>query len=813
MGNNFTKLTLAAAMALAYTGLQAQDVFKCDFETGTLEGWTVIDNNTVDGEAGKGDGSTWSVYTEYDTGNKVAQYSYSLYNQADDYLITPAITLKPGTYQIAFDYMGSSYGEKMEVMAGSAPTAEGMTATLADLGTFFNTWQAGVAYYKAEKEETVYFAFHATSDANMYIINVDNVTVSESEGIDAAVTAILSPQTSYDLTATQPVTIKVENRGVADISSMKLYYTVNGGEAVGEEVNTTLAAGGSMEYTFKATADMESTGAYKIEAWVEVEGDAVEGNNKATATVRHRGLATTPYFMGFEADEEIDLIKTFNLNNDDGNWAVNFDDGFWSSFARTGSGCMMYDYDKNNAGDDWFITEGIQMEPGYYSLKFWYSTMGEHNERMLVAYGKEQTPEAMTTQIVSYDPFNTNDAYLESASVVKIEEAGTYYFGFKSFSDKDENIICIDDLSLEAISGDLNDVAVAGITAPEHGYVADNTAKDVVFSVTNKGINTAEGLTVKASIDDKQIYANPIGLEAQQTVEIKIENALDGLEPGQHSLTVEIVNDGDNNPDDNTMTEEFKVMGQCVKCWDAEQGKIDDDLTLLVEDEYTSADEMFPGNEAFTVIELGAHHDIYGDWQYCASSWFIEDDAQANRWLILPKVKVTGENADMMWAAGSYSETYPETYRVRVSTNETMDTGWFTTIETVNNENWVGKSLATRGVSLADYAGQEIYIAFQLITTNGDLLMLDNISLYGDIELSTPSGIDDAKATDGGITVSGGEITAEGAKAISVCDTAGRQLVHSGTGRADISQLNNGIYIVTVTGADGNTDTVKIMKR
>lgn len=164
-----------------------------------------------------------------------------------------------------------------------------------------------------------------------------------------------------------------------------------------------------------------------------------------------------------------------------------------------------------------------------------------------------------------------------------------------------------------------------------------------------------------------------------------------------------------------------------------------------------------------------------------------------------------------MWTAGSYSETYPETYNVRVSTT-TPDPNWFTTVQHVTNENYIGKNLATRGISLADYAGQEIYIAFQLVTSDGDLFVLDNISLYGDIELSDPSGINNVETENGAnVTVAGNEIIAEGAKAISVYDTAGRQLANSSTGRADISSLSSGIYMVKVTKADGKTCTTKIM--
>lgn len=68
--SNFYKLPSLLAFLTALCGnATAQEVFKCDFESGTLENWTVIDNNTVDGQTGKGDGSTWTAYNDYDLGN------------------------------------------------------------------------------------------------------------------------------------------------------------------------------------------------------------------------------------------------------------------------------------------------------------------------------------------------------------------------------------------------------------------------------------------------------------------------------------------------------------------------------------------------------------------------------------------------------------------------------------------------------------------------------------------------------------------------------------------------------------------------
>lgn len=60
---------------------------------------------------------------------------------------------------------------------------------------------------------------------------------------------------------------------------------------------------------------------------------------------------------------------------------------------------MIYWYSKNHPGDDWFILEPIRLKAGYYSLKFWYASMGDHNERFAVYYGTESTPEGMKTRL------------------------------------------------------------------------------------------------------------------------------------------------------------------------------------------------------------------------------------------------------------------------------------------------------------------------------------------------------------------------------------------------------------------------------
>ena len=154
---------------------------------------------------------------------------------------------------------------------------------------------------------------------------------------------------------------------------------------------------------------------------------------------------------------------------------------------------LIGNYSSTLPGDDWFILEPIRLNAGYYSLKFWYASMGGYQERFAVYYGTEATPEAMTNLIVKYDPF-LSDEYSESANVIHIEEDGVYYLGFHAFSDVNMNVICIDDISIEEIEKPKNDLSVVNILSPVNGYVSSLQSQDISFSVVNSGVEEITGI-------------------------------------------------------------------------------------------------------------------------------------------------------------------------------------------------------------------------------------------------------------------------------------------------------------------------------
>ena len=128
--------------------------------------------------------------------------------------------------------------------------------------------------------------------------------------------------------------------------------------------------------------------------------------------------------MGFEPNEYTDDIKIMNLNKDDGSWDINLDMSSWFRMARTGIGCLAYNYNKENAADDWAFLEPIQVEAGYYAFKFWYSGDDNHPEKFGLYYGDSASPEAMKNTVVEYAPF-ARGAYEESIHIIHFDKPQT----------------------------------------------------------------------------------------------------------------------------------------------------------------------------------------------------------------------------------------------------------------------------------------------------------------------------------------------------------------------------------------------------
>ena len=106
---------------------------------------------------------------------------------------------------------------------------------------------------------------------------------------DIALQSIMSPVTGPNLTATEPVTIRVKNNGTVSQSNVAVSYTINGGAAVNEVIAGPIAAGASIDYTFTQTADLSAVQSYEIVATATLAGDENPNNNSKTNNVTNLG--------------------------------------------------------------------------------------------------------------------------------------------------------------------------------------------------------------------------------------------------------------------------------------------------------------------------------------------------------------------------------------------------------------------------------------------------------------------------------------------------------------------------------------------
>jgi len=162
-------------------------------------------------------------------------------------------------------------------------------------------------------------------------------------------------------------------------------------------------------------------------------------------------VVNVPYANGFESTNNLTCFTFEDVNG-----------GFLSGWAledvfstHAGEGSMMYTYDSDLPGDDWFFTPGLQLTAGVsYEISFRYrSALADSGifEKLAVDYGTAPSAAAMSgVRLVSYENISMNfsDDFAHTTVTMTPETDGAYYIGFHCFSDADQGYLQIDDIAV-----------------------------------------------------------------------------------------------------------------------------------------------------------------------------------------------------------------------------------------------------------------------------------------------------------------------------------------------------------------------------
>jgi hypothetical protein len=804
-----TLLILVSMASVFWTAHASETLYHTTFNTAEeVQGWTVIDNNH--------DGCKWGFSETGDEGKRF-YYSYSGTNQADDWAVSPAITPDADCkLLVRYSFTGSMYREAMKVYFGTSETISGLSQNLvADYPDIDSSLHSGYFVVNAVANQPVHIGFYAYTAADCFRLYLNELTITELDGdpVDLALSAVTAPLSGENLTK-EAVKVLIKNVGESEVDKFDVSYSVDDGEKVTETVTHTLAKGEEYEYTFNTLADLSTTRkSYTITATVEHSDDIDTSNNSASTQIRNYANATEPYAMGFESSEDTSRIKLFNENKDNGDWDIAVGN-FYMNLARTGNVCLAYNYDPENAADDWAILEPIQVKAGYHALKFWYSGSENHTEKLLVAYGNKQEPSAMKTTIVDL-PNITQGEYQESITIFNIDKDQTIYIGFKAYSDKDENWLTIDDVSLEAIEDpSAIDMVIKNFSSIKD-FVPQADYKRVTFDLYNMSINDTQA-TIKVFTDDALIATKTEDILAQQTRTITYEGLLDDVQVGTHTIKVTVENSADNNLDNNSVSKTARFLGTPDILYDFEDGKVPDTFQYFVNDDGTlnaSAISEY-GENGWTTTEIESHK-LYGNYMLIGSTWVtLVNSSELDRLLVLPQVHVDADDACFAWTVGSFNTNYPVSYRVMANDGtwgDNTDKWHYDYLKSVPSQD---TNFTNEGVSLSDYAGKDIYVAIHLYGTPGDAVIFDNLQFHGCSNKT--NAVKNIIADNSALSISvNGDmlniISDSAVKAVSVYDINGRIVASANSASLSISALPKGIYIVKAATANA-TKTVKIVK-
>ncbi len=140
--------------------------------------WTVINDNN--------DSFTWvTVTTSANSAPNALRCSYnpSTGVDMDDWVISPPLQLAAGPfYKVQFYYkaQSSSFPEKLEIRYGTANTVAGLTTQIfQDINITHTDYVMAEAYIPPTTGGIHYLGFHGFSNANMYNLYLDDITISE----------------------------------------------------------------------------------------------------------------------------------------------------------------------------------------------------------------------------------------------------------------------------------------------------------------------------------------------------------------------------------------------------------------------------------------------------------------------------------------------------------------------------------------------------------------------------------------------------------------------------------------------------------
>ncbi len=189
--------------------------------------------------------------------------------------------------------------------------------------------------------------------------------------------------------------------------------------------------------------------------------------------------------------------------------------------AHSGNTAMVYAYTSFANANAWAFSPSQPLQAGRsYTISWWYNTQSlgaQFPEKLKVTVGNNNSIAAQTTVLWNNGgaPNLTNETYLQATVSFTPSTSGNYYFAWNCYSDADENVLLVDDISItETTPVTLSYSWVsdpAGFTSSQQnptGVTLNQTTTYTVTALNSLGCSASSSVTVTALVLPNAPIAN-----------------------------------------------------------------------------------------------------------------------------------------------------------------------------------------------------------------------------------------------------------------------------------------------------------------
>ncbi|GHV43874.1 hypothetical protein FACS1894180_4280 [Bacteroidia bacterium] len=670
----------------------------------------------------------------------------------EQYLITPKMPVTSSQKNIRFNYYVPS-DNRVRIRIGYVT---------ADVNPEDANWQQSVASWRTVylnkttnwKEYALslpaavrYIIIHFAPETSVYAdFFIDDLSVREYKSQDFAVTDIITPQTSTDLTAAETVTVTVKNVGSDSINAtIPMRYSVNGTVIGNGNLNAHLRPEEEATYTFLQTAALDIDGAtYVVRAYTDPSwlGDMAMDNNEFVKEITNLpGVCTVsdfPYSKDFETTDNCWTVYDFD-GDKAGEWKRRRDNahsGEWSLYHA-----------RYLAQDGWFVSPKLMLAADSTTfITFWQKNEYPHDyakNSIWVSENSENPNDGDFVQI--WSPATANNDWEQVKLSLYDYKGKNIYIAFR-YQGHLAHEWNIDDISI--FKEKKTDAAVLKITSPVSK--GDMSMETVTVRVRNNGSEPIVNLPLILKVDGVEVATETlsVALLPFQETEYTFTAQVDLSVAKEYTVSVTCNASGDEVAGNNTIFAYVTNAGVCavtVFPWsDGFERTYELDIPDFV---CWTVYDMDGGLATWKPMRHESGVPSAHNGEMMAGHNF---DAAQNGWLVSPKISVpaTGVYQLNFWSFNAYySSNSLYANSVLISTNgiSAPQTGnyaekWTPALSDIT-DSWIESH-----INLADYAGQDIYIAFRYTGDNAHLWLLDDVSI-------TPLSDNDAGAAN--ITLQG----------------------------------------------------------